>query len=78
MSREAARTKGVRLVGEGRLLVERVDGDLIVARCRGDHGEVYNLGFDPRAGEWRCTCEARTTCSHLYALMLVTAKRAAQ
>jgi uncharacterized Zn finger protein len=73
--RENARAKGIRMLGEGRLLVERVDGDLIVASCRGDSGEIYFLGHDPREGAWRCTCPAKTTCSHLAALQLVTVRR---
>lgn len=79
-SRENAATKGRRLLIEGRLDVKRVvtEGDLaglIVATCRGDSGEVYQLGFDPRPGQrkWRCTCpELRGNCSHLHALKLVT------
>lgn len=55
-------------------MVERVDPEtrLVVARCRGDTGQVYDLGRDPTKGEWRCTCEARgDNCSHLRALKLV-------
>lgn len=64
--------KGRTLLTEGRLTVTRVD-DWIMAKCRGDSGEVYDLGYDPRgAGQWRCTCEARGKCSHLVALQLVT------
>jgi hypothetical protein len=40
---------------EGRLVVERFDGDLVVASCRGDSGEVYRLGHDPQAREWCVT-----------------------
>jgi uncharacterized Zn finger protein len=67
--------KSRRLLVDGRLTVTRVEGNLIVATCRGDSGEVYHLGFDPRTSEWRCTCVARTTCSHLKALMLVTVRK---
>lgn len=76
--RENRDAKGRRLLAEGRLKVERVDpvSRLIVASCRGDSGEVYSLGFDPRAGEWRCNCPARTKCSHMTALMLVTVRQA--
>lgn len=70
-----AEDKGRRLLTEGRLTVEKLDGGLIVASCRGDSGEVYHLGFDPRGnGEWRCTCVARGRCSHLIALQLVVVK----
>lgn len=71
--RENAREKGLRLLAEGRLRVTKVDGDLIVAQCRGDSGRVYFLGFDPRRKQWRCTCLARTACAHLHALWMVTA-----
>jgi len=71
--RENAREKGLRLLVQGRLRVTRVEGDLIVAQCRGDSGGVYFLGFDPGKKQWRCTCAARTACSHLHALWLVTA-----
>ena len=59
---------------EGRLRVLRIEKTgLIVAECRGDSGEVYDLGFDPGPREWRCTClEMKGRCSHLIALMLVT------
>ena len=74
MSRESAHTKGRRLLVEGRLRVLRIEKTgLIVAECRGDSGEVYDLGFDPGPREWRCTClEMKGRCSHLIALMLVT------
>lgn len=55
-------------------MIERVDPDrgFILARCRGDSGQIYDLGHDPVKGEWRCTCEARgDDCSHLRALKLV-------
>jgi hypothetical protein len=76
MARESVDVKGRRLLTEGRLQVTRVDPDarLIVAKCRGDSAEIYDLGFDPRTNEWRCTCEARSTCAHLVALKLVTVK----
>lgn len=67
--------KGRRLLTEGRLTILRVDG-AIVAECKGDSGEVYKLGYDPRvrSGGWRCTCPALGRCSHLVALQLVTVK----
>ena len=75
MPRESAEAKGRRLLVEGRLVVQLVDGRKIVAACRGDSGEVYRLGFDPRTRSWRCTCPALTAaCSHLIALRLVTLK----
>lgn len=82
MTREGVDAKARRLLAEGRLVVERVErwpvgappesqGTLIVARCRGDSGNVYRLGYDPRNQQWRCGCEARGRCSHLIALQLV-------
>lgn len=73
--RENADGKGRRLLTEGRLTVEfRGHADITLATCRGDSGEVYDLGFDHNRGWW-CTCPARTTCSHLKALMLVTVRQ---
>ena len=46
------------------------EAGFVKAQCRGDSG-VYDLGRDPRNGEWRCTCQARGNCSHLQALKLV-------
>jgi hypothetical protein len=65
------RHKAIRLLTAGRLRVLRVEGRLIVAECRGDSGEVYKLGHDPRNNQWRCACPAKTDCSHLCALWAV-------
>ena len=70
--------KARRLLIEGRLIVTYVDDlDFIQATCRGDSGEVYELGYGSYEGttDWYCTCPARTTCAHLKALMLVTVRR---
>lgn len=78
-SRENATAKAHRLLAEGRLTVrrleERITGRYVYATCKGDHGELYDLGFDPSTNEWRCNCEARSRCSHLIALQLVTVVR---
>lgn len=71
--RENVRDKGARLLTSGRLRVVKVRGNLVVAKCRGDSGGLYDLGYDPIRKQWRCTCEARGPCSHLTALWLVTA-----
>ena len=69
-------TKGRRLLTEGRLIVEKITAEgLLIATCRGDSGAIYNLGYDPMRGEWRCTCPARGRCAHLVALQLVTVRR---
>lgn len=74
LGRENAAEKALRLLVEGRLRVTFVHGDVIFAQCRGDSGEVYAVGHDPAgAPRWRCTCPARSACSHLRALWLVTA-----
>lgn len=67
-SREAAHTRGRRLLTEGRLIVKALEPE-IEAVCRGDSGAIHRLGF--RDGSWWCECEARTRCAHLVALMLV-------
>lgn len=72
---EGAEAKGRRLLTEGRLIVMSVTASgRVVATCRGDSGEVYDLGYDERRGQWRCTCPARSKCAHLVALQLVTVR----
>jgi uncharacterized Zn finger protein len=76
--RRSAAEKGRALLIEGRLVVRRVDQHtgLIVAQCRGDSGEMYDLGYDPTNQQWRCTCrEMKGKCSHLVALQLVTIRQ---
>jgi len=68
--RESAEQKGRRYILEGRLVIRHVDGGIIRAECRGG-GAVWNLGRS--AAGWWCSCPARGRCSHLHALMLVTA-----
>lgn len=70
--RENKADKGTRLLTHGRLTVTKVDGDRVVAECRGDSGEVYELGFEN--GRWNCSCPARTDCSHLSALWRCTVR----
>lgn len=65
--------KARRLLIDGRLIIGLVDGQYVVATCRGDSGDIYTLGYDP-VRRWHCSCPARTTCSHLKALMLVTVR----
>ena len=69
MSRESAVAKGARYLVEGRLVVELVEAQRIVASCRGA-GEIYQLGYSP--GGWWCSCPVLGRCSHLHALMTVT------
>lgn len=70
--RESAHVKGRRLLVEGRLIVTKVDGDNIRSSCRGDSGEVYRQAH--HAGQWWCSCPAKTRCSHVVALQLVTVR----
>jgi len=75
MIRETIAAKAQRYLAEGRLVVTRVDGDLVQAECRGT-GEVYSLGHDPaRPGGWWCLCPAPRRCCHLIALQSVTIRR---
>lgn len=68
--REDAATKARRLLAEGRLTVRSVTEDIIEASVRGDSALVYVTRWD--RGGWTCTCDARSRCSHVRALMLVT------
>lgn len=69
--RENVREKAERLLVSGRLRVTLVYIGQINAECRGDSGEVYHLGYHDEV--WRCSCPARTACSHLHALWSVVA-----
>lgn len=71
---ESAADKAIRLLIEGRLMVKvvRPETGFVHVQCRGDSGQVYDLGRDPTSGEWRCTCqEMKGKCSHLRAAQLV-------
>jgi hypothetical protein len=59
--RENAETKGRRYLVEGRLLVEHVDSNGIVATCRGNWAK-YRLGHNGTA--WGCTCR-REASAHI-------------
>jgi hypothetical protein len=66
--------KAAAILAGRRLRVSRVDDGWVVATCLSSDGTtVYNLGFDPRNREWRCTCAVpgKRACSHLAALRLV-------
>lgn len=45
MPREDVHVKGRRLLVEGRLELRRIDARSVSARCRGDSGELYKLGY---------------------------------
>ena len=69
MTAESVTGKAARYLAEGRVLIVRVDDDLVDARVRGDSG-TYMVRRDP-AGWW-CSCPAPGQCSHIAALKLVT------
>ena len=72
MTRESAEAKGRRYLTEGRLRVLEVDEEAgtALAECRGSGAlDVVSRGEEG----WRCDCPARSRCSHITALMLVTA-----
>ncbi len=76
MPREGVEAKGRRLLAEGRLVLDLVDRevDVVRATCRGS-GALHRLGYELRRGGWYCDCAARSRCSHLVALELVTVVR---
>ena len=63
-------TKARRLLGEGRVVITRVDGRHVDAVVRGDSAELYSVSH--HSGSWACDCAALGRCSHVQALMLVT------
>jgi hypothetical protein len=71
VSRENVEVKARRYLGEGRLRVLEVDevAGTALAECRGS-GALYVVSHDENG--WRCDCPARSTCSHVAALKLVT------
>jgi hypothetical protein len=72
VSRENATAKAARYLTEGRVTITAAGEGYARALVRGD-GAVYQVA-DGRTGR-RCSCSARTLCSHLRAVGLVTAPR---
>jgi uncharacterized Zn finger protein len=70
--RENAQRKGERYVAQGRLIVDHVSPEAVRATVRGA-GAIHRVTWTPGEG-WACSCEARTRCSHLVAVMLVTVR----
>lgn len=71
MARENAAAKARRYLGEGRLVLTRVDPLRVIGACRGD-GAIHTVTYTQRT--WACTCPARTDqCAHLLAVRLVVA-----
>lgn len=75
---ETKAQKALRYISERRLTVKRIEPTLVLAVCRGDSGEEYQLGWRADKDVWGCQCEAsakfRRECSHLLALKLVVVK----
>ncbi len=71
MARENVQTKARRLLCEGRVVVVRAHGRYVHAIVRGDSGGYYAVVHED--GQWLCPCECRQICSHVQAVMLVTA-----
>lgn len=78
---ETKEQKALRYVHEGRLTIEKIgEGGRfrIMATCRGNEGEEYQLGYDAQDKQWRCTCKANKEfnrrCTHLIALQFVVKK----
>jgi uncharacterized Zn finger protein len=70
-SRESAATKARRLLADGRVIVRSVNGSHVDAQVRGDSSGVYRVTHEP--GSWHCDCPALGACSHIRAVMLITA-----
>jgi uncharacterized Zn finger protein len=75
--RENALTKSARYLLEGRLEIQRVDHEVVVARCLGEEGDVYSLSWDAERRRWSCSCPAfGPRCAHVLALARVVRKPA--
>jgi uncharacterized Zn finger protein len=61
--------KARRLLGEGRVTVQRVGPRSVDALVRGDSAESYPVTYRP--GAWSYPCPALGRCSHVQAVMLV-------
>jgi uncharacterized Zn finger protein len=72
--RETVAVKARRLLVEGRVRIVAASEDdgHVAAEVRGDTARVYAVSFDAGDGGWSCSCAARTGCSHVRALQLVT------
>jgi uncharacterized Zn finger protein len=75
VSRENAEAKARRYLAEGRLQVERVDRNVILARCLGDEGDHFSVRWESERMSWRCNCPALgPRCAHVLALARVVRK----
>jgi hypothetical protein len=65
--------KANRLLADGKVYIRWSTPEIVSAVVQGDSG-IHHVRLD--RGRWSCPCEARVTCSHLRAVMLVTVPRA--
>ena len=73
--RESAETKARRYLVEGRLEVQRVDSQSVLARFLGDEGDFYRVHWDEARSRWACSCPAYgPRCAHVLALARVVRK----
>ena len=73
--RENAEVRARRCLVEGRLMVQRVDSETVLARCLGDEGDFYRVHWDEARSRWTCSCPAyRPRCAHVLALARVVRK----
>lgn len=70
MSRESARDRAIRLLGERRVLIVRVLPTSVLAYVRGDSSELRTVTWDPGRG-FRCDCPAIGMCAHGHAVASV-------
>lgn len=66
---ESTDEKSKRLLVDHRVHIAWSTPGTVRATVRGDSG-VHDCGL--HSGRWFCSCEARTTCSHLRAVWLCT------
>ena len=72
LKRENARTKALRYLIEGRIMIRSVGPQGVRAHVRGQ-GHVYNVAYEAGGG-WTCSCPAKTPyCCHVIATGLVVA-----
>ena len=69
MTSDAITDKASRLLTSRSVFVKWSTPDNVCAVVRGDSG-VYDVHL--HSGRWQCTCSARSTCSHVDAVMSVT------
>jgi hypothetical protein len=69
MTSDTVITESQRLLTNGHVFVKWVTPGIVCATVYGDSG-IYDV--DLHSDRWTCSCQARTTCSHMRAVQLVT------